>query len=104
MARLPTVLDMDGGSKQEVDVDTYKGEITIKMDEAWELARSNIKKAQKNQKLYHDQRSKPPNFKVGDRVMVYVPAAKACKSYKFARPFHGPYRIIAQDETGVVIT
>ena len=101
--RLPTVLDMDGGSKQEVDVDTYKGEITIKMDEAWELARSNIKKAQKNQKLYHDQRSKPPNFKVGDRVMVYMPAAKACKSYKFARPFHGPYRIIAQDETGVVV-
>ena len=45
--RLPTALDMDIISKQEVDVDTYKGEIAVKMDEAWELARINIKKAQR---------------------------------------------------------
>jgi len=101
--RLPTVLDMDGGFKGEVDTDTYKEEITSKMNEALELARGNIKKAQKSQKICHDQRSKPLNFKVGDRVMVYIPAAKACKAYKFARPFHSPYRIIAQGETGAVI-
>ena len=101
--RLPTTLNMDGASGQEVDVDTYKGEMTVKMNEAWELARSSIKKAQRTQKNYYDQQSKPPKFKVGDRVLVYMPAAKACKAYKFARPFHGPYRIVAQDGTGVVI-
>ena len=54
------------------------------MNEPWELARDNIKKVQKSQKIYRDQRSKPLNFKVVDRVMVYMPAAKACKAYKFA--------------------
>ena len=32
-----------------------------------------------------------------------MPAAKACKAYKFARPFSGPYRIVEQSETGVVV-
>ena len=73
------------------------------MDEAWELARNNIKKAQRSQKIYYDQQCKPSKFKVGDRVLVYMPAAKACKAYKFARPFHGPFRILEQSETGVTI-
>ena len=32
---------------------------------------------------------------------MYV--AKATKAYKFARPFHGPYRIIEQTDTGVLV-
>ena len=38
-------------------------------------------------------------------MFVYMPAAKACKAYKFARPFYGPYQIIEQshDQTGVVV-
>ena len=32
-----------------------------------------------------------------------MPAAKATKAYKFARPFHGPYQIIEQSDTGVVV-
>ena len=101
--RLPTTLDMDNNAKQEIDVDTYKGEMAIKFDEAWGLAQNNIKRAQKHQKAYYDKQSKPPRFKVGDRVFVYIPAAKATKAYKFARPFHGPYRIIEQSDTGVVV-
>ena len=34
---------------------------------------------------------------------MYMPAAKAIKVYKFARPFHGPYRIIEQSDTGVTV-
>ena len=34
---------------------------------------------------------------------MYMPAAKLCKAYKFARPFHGPYRIVEQNETGVAV-
>ena len=40
---------------------------------------------------------------MGDRVFVYIPAAKASKAYKFARPFYGPYRIMEQNELGVVV-
>ena len=32
-----------------------------------------------------------------------MPAAKATKAYKFARPFHGPYRITAVHNTGVEV-
>ena len=34
---------------------------------------------------------------------MYMPAAKACKAYKFARPFYGPYQIIEQNDLGVVV-
>ena len=102
--RLPTTLDMDNNAKQEIDVDIYKGEMAIKFNEAWDLAQNNIKRAQKHQKAYYDKQSKPPRFKVGDRVFVYMPAAKATKAYKFARSFHGLYRIIEQSDTGVVVS
>jgi len=36
---------MDGGSIGDMEADTYREEITNKMNQAWELARSNIKKA-----------------------------------------------------------
>ena len=44
-----------------------------------------------------------PQFSVGDRVFVYMPAAKACKAYKFTRPFNGPNRIIEQSNSGVLV-
>ena len=97
--RLPTTLDMGNNTKQKIDVDTYKGEMAIKFNKAWDLAQNNIKRAQKHQKAYYDKQSKLPRFKVGDRVFVYMPAAKATKAYKFARPLHGPYRIIGQSDT-----
>ena len=75
--------------------------MAIKFNEAWDLAQNNIKRAQRHQKAYYDKQSKPPRFKVGDRVFVYMPTAKATKAYKFARPLHGPYRIIEQSDTGV---
>ena len=101
--RLPTTLGLDSLQQSEVDLDTYKGEIAIKFSEAWELAKENIKKAQQRQKKQYDCKARLPKFKVGDRVFVYMPAVKACKAYKFARPFHGPYRIVELSKTGVVI-
>ena len=32
-----------------------------------------------------------------------MPSDKACKTYKFARLFYGQYRIIEQNETGMVV-
>ena len=101
--RLPTTLDMDNNAKQEIDVDTCKGEMAIKFNIAWDLAQNNIKRAQKHQKAYYDKQSKPPRFKVGDRVFVHMPTAKATKAYKFARSLHGPNTIIQQSDTGVVV-
>ena len=36
-------------------------------------------------------------------MFVYMPVVKACKAYKFARPFYGPYQIIEQNKLGVVV-
>ena len=90
-------------SREEIDVDSYKREVSTKLAEAWELAKSANRRAQNSQKIQYDRQTKPPQFSVGDRVFVYMPAAKACKAYKFARPFYGPYRIIEQNSLGVMV-
>ena len=41
-----------------------------------------------------------PKFAIGDRVFVYKPSTKTGKAYKFAKPFHGPYRILTLHEGG----
>ena len=101
--RLPTTLGLDSLQQSEVDLDTYKGEIAIKFSAAWELAKENIKKAQQRQKKQYDCKTRLSEFKVADRVFVYMPAVKACKAYKFARSFHGPYRIVELSKTGIVV-
>ena len=83
-------------------MDSYKREVSAKLSEAWELAKNN-KKAQSNQKALYDRQTKSPQFSVGDRVFVYMQAAKVCKAYKFARSFYCPYRIIEQNELEVVV-
>ena len=67
------------------------------------MAKVANRRAQDSQKTQYDCQTKPPQFSVGDRVFVYMPAAKACKAYKFARSFYGPYRIIEQNDLGVVV-
>ena len=67
------------------------------------LARANIEKAQKHQKTAHDRRARTPKYHVGDRLFVCMPSAKTTKAYKFARPFHGPYRVVAVYDTGLEV-
>ena len=70
-------------TRYQVDLDYYKLELTDSLTQAWKLAQSQIKKAQKHQKLYYNCHAKTPTFRVGDLVFVYMP-----------RPFHGPFHVI----------
>lgn len=70
------------------------------LTEAWEMARGSIGKAQERQKYQHDKGARDVKFSIGDRVFVYMPASKANKAYKFAKPFEGPYRVLATYENG----
>ena len=64
------------------------------MSEAWELTRRHFTKAQKHQKrVYYDQRAKNP-FRAGEREFLFKPAEQTGARRKFARPFHGPYRLV----------
>ena len=77
-----------------MDADDYRTEIVTRLQEAWELARNSIKKAPARQKKQYDHTACPEEFKVEDRVIVYMPAAKPGPAYKLARPYHGPYRVV----------
>ena len=60
------------------------------LQEAWELARVHVQKAQRRQQKVYNQTAKPVSLCVGDRVYLHVPSAKQRKAHKFARPFKGP--------------
>lgn len=89
---------------QIIACNDYRGEMATKMKEAWEMASKMIKTSQDRQKKYFDRHAKPRSYKIGERVFIYMPAAKTGPSYKLARPYHGPYRITASHETGIEAT
>ena len=75
-----------------MDLGEYGENLVTNLSEAWETARTFVKKSQQKQKNY-DKKTKVV-FRVGDRVFLHKSSAKVGKAYKFARPFHGPYRIL----------
>ena len=96
-AQLPTEAALSRPkTRYQVDLDDYKTELVGSLSQAWELARVQVKKAQQKQKKYYDQHTSESRFQLGDRVFVYMPSEKQRKgkAHKFARPFHGPYRVI----------
>ena len=77
-----------------VDLDDYKLDLTTGLADAWKLAQENIKVAQERQKLTYDRSPKECTVKVGQRVMVHMPSELQGKTWKFARPYHGPFRVL----------
>ena len=94
--RLPTDTILSPAKKRKtVDLKEYGLQLVSDMTEAWELARQHNSKAQKRQKEYYDGRGKAPNFQVG--LFLYRPADTTGEARKFARPYHGPFRIVEVD-------
>ena len=73
----------------------YRSSLVQSMSEAWELARTSIEKAQSRQKKQHDKRARNTPLKIGQRVFVHVPSLRTGPAHKLARPFRGPYRVVA---------
>ena len=84
-------------ARRIVDLKEYGAQLAGDMSEAWELARECVWKAQRRQKEYHDRKVWLPVFRVGDRVFLYKPADKTGPARKFARPYHGPFRVVETD-------
>lgn len=78
----------------QIDLSYYKTEVSSNLTEAWKLAEERIKKAQTHQKKQHDKFVRNNKFAEGDVVFPYDPSLKTGKAYKFAKPFHGPYKIV----------
>ena len=90
-------------SPYAVDMSDYKTDLCSSLAAAWKLAKGNIHKAQMLQKTYHDRKAKEPSVRPGDRVMVYLPSEVQGKTWKLARPFHGPYRAEAVTDTNTKV-
>ena len=71
-------------ARSQVDLREYGIYLTEKLTEAWDLARTHIKRAQKQQKPAYDQHARTPNFSVGDRVFLLKPAEKTGEGRKLA--------------------
>lgn len=86
-----------------VDMDDYRNEFLITMSKAQKFALENIRRAQEKEKRFYDRATKDPTYRVGERVMVYMPGDVAGKDWKLARPYHGPYRIVSLTPTNAEV-
>ena len=84
-------------------LDDYKSTLCREMRAAWDQAQQAVLKAQKQQKQQHDREAKNADFEIGDRVFVYMPATKTGQMRKLARPFKGPYRVMARHPNGAEV-
>ena len=87
----------------QVDLDDYKTELTVGLPDAWRTAQDHLKSSQKSQKRKYDRHAKERNVRVGDRVMVLMPAEQTGKNRKLHRPYFGPYRILEVHPNGVTV-
>ena len=92
--RLPTEDLQKNQPNYVVDVDDYKSALTFDLSEACSLAKSNVKQAQIEQKEMYDNNSRQPLIQIGDKIMVFTHSEKRGTTWKLARPFYGPYRVV----------
>ena len=102
--RLPNEKILDPRKTRTLtDLKEYGTDLAARMSQAWDLARTSINKAQKRQKVGYDRKAREPDFAVGERVFLLKPSEMTGASRKFARPFHGPYRIVTLEPNNASI-
>ena len=103
-ARIPTSTVLSyARSPYAVDIDDFKADMLSELSQAWTLAASNMANAQASQRKHYDRNTRSPDLRVGDRVMVHMPAEVQGKDWKLSRPFHGPYRVLSVTPTNVEV-
>ena len=92
-ATLPTDLNFSPGKKMSPTVEDHRVRIVKQVQLAQQLARDNLKKAQRKDKHYYDQNASKSNFKVGDEVWLHNKARKKGLSPKLMAKWIGPFHI-----------
>ena len=54
-------------------------------------------------KLQFDRKASPTKYKIGEWVMVKFPHEETGKQRKLSRPWHGPYRVVSQDDPELTV-
>ena len=84
--RLPTGSLLEQ-SPAPVDAEDYRTELVSTLVKTRKLALESVHKAQDKQRTFYDRQSTKLKFRVGDRVMVFMPSKTAGKDHKLARPY-----------------
>ncbi|VDN27418.1 unnamed protein product [Gongylonema pulchrum] len=81
-----------------IDIDHYRAELLRGLQKIRAQASRNLRKAQALAKEYYDKRNRTVAgaFKVGERVLVYMPTKKG-------KLYAGPYRIIELSENSALV-
>ena len=67
---------------------------TMKLQEKHQLMRQYVDVEQERQKTYYDRRRYGPSYKVGEKLLVFVPTVKKGETRKFTSFYREPYTII----------
>ena len=92
--KIPSDLLFDAYDTQvQGDPDKYVRKMVLRSRRMNELARTNMRTAQRRQKRGYDKKVKGEPFRKGDRVLVFVNACPARGMHKTTPKFVGPYII-----------
>ena len=70
---------------------------------ALNTARECIEQSQEYQNVAYDKAVKDPKLEVGQRVMVCMRSEVQGRTWKFARPFLGPFQILSLTPTNAEV-
>jgi len=86
---------------EAADVEDYREELVLTLSSARQLAAEAIQKAQVKYKKAYDCNSRVRDLRIGDWVLIRFPQEETGANRKLSRPWHGPYRVVDSDVTGV---
>lgn len=82
-------------TRTRYDTDTnYSSEVIKRLEDAFREVRERARKSTERQHEFFNRSTKPVNFKLGDKVLLYTPRLKPGLTKKLSQLWSGPYRII----------
>ena len=79
----------------------YREHLMLSLTSARELAAQAIQKAQQRYKKQYDKTADQLTLKKGEWVLIRFPQEETGKQRKLSRPWHGPYRVLSQDDPDI---
>ena len=88
------------------DVSDYREQMVLSLLTARSLAMKANREAQQRYKIQYDKTARTSKLRVEEWVLIYFPQDETgnYKSQKLSHPWHGPYRIISQEDPDITVT
>ena len=84
----------DVASSQACQPPAYVAKLCDRMEKIHKLARDKLIESNERHKRAYDLKQFQNNYKVGDQVLLFMPAVKKGKNTKLSSKWTGPYRIV----------